>query len=71
MSQVSDRFDHFRTGSGNDLPKKTNWAQKSTTPKNGKLSVTRFRNVLTTLGVQTFLAAGLLANSEHGRIWLV
>jgi hypothetical protein len=50
------------------LPRKTNCAQKNTTPKKGKLRVTRFKNVLTTLGVHTWRAAGFSANSEHGLI---
>lgn len=52
-----------------DIPKKTNCAQKSTTPKNGKFAVTRSRKVLRTLGVQTFLAAGWSVASEQGMMW--
>ena len=52
-----------RTGVKGDLPRNTNCAQKSTTPKNGKFTVTRFIKVLTTLGVQTSFATGFSASS--------
>lgn len=49
-------------------PRNANCAQKSTTPKNGKLAVMRLMKVLATLGVHTSCAASLVAVSAHGRI---
>jgi len=53
------------------IPRKTNWAQKHTTPKNEKFTVILSRKVLTTLGVHTFLAAWDLDSSVQGRIRFV
>lgn len=52
-----------------NTPRNTNCAQKSTTPKKGKLTVTLLRNVETTVGVQTFFAAELSADSVQGMMW--
>lgn len=66
---ISRKTTSSQLGEMKHIPKNTNCAQKSTTPKNGKFAVTRSRKVLRTLGVQTFLAAGLSVASEQGMMW--
>ena len=57
-----------RTKAMRKMPRKANCAQKSTTPKKGKLTMMRLRKVLATEGVQTRLADPFSARSVHGTI---